>query len=556
MASVLCYLLLLGLTCWTAATETSKKTLQVVQVAESQKAFFSCMLDHALASSDLDLLWLGPRGKELLYVNVRHHHPNMSLNALWGLSIYRTFLQNTTWFTCKWNGMSGKPHVLPNRTSKYDSDNTQVEVEEYEKKGYEADGGNFSGHQESFTHSAMNPKYFPCDAPVQRNWTQGTLLWIQHDSPDQNMVLINMTIRRSVHCSLGVNESFISLILPSVTFEDAGNYSCQWKNQTCHFQLEVIAKTALGYMFVCLSSLACFLWLRQVIRARRQQMKLMSPARRRYFYAKRNKTYTSSRTMVSPANDDVTEQVDAFSYENVLPSIRAQRGQRLLQKGKILPNTLKMEDEEEYECPDSETELKSDDDDNYENTQEEVKQGDVVLNDVLIYENNKDEVKSDFYSGKPADSWYSNKTQQVLENMTQDQDPIAEDNENYINLEEECPMNSGAARLIAGLRLQLALDPPIDRQDGGSEPSTGSQSYEEMNGSLCPTASKLFHLHTNTSNEDDADSYENMESPTSLNSRREGTLDPHGEGILFGSRWQHISVPFGVDLRGGLLCSD
>lgn len=32
----------------------------------------------------------------------------------------------------------------------------------------------------------------------------------------------------------------------------------------------------------------------------------------------------------------------------------------------------------------------------------------------------------------------------------------------------------------------------------------------------------------------DADSYENMESPTSLNSRREGILDPHGEGMLRG----------------------
>ncbi|XP_013918972.1 PREDICTED: uncharacterized protein LOC106546593 isoform X2 [Thamnophis sirtalis] len=201
------------------------------------------------------------------------------------------------------------------------------------------------------------------------------------------------------------------------------------------------------------------------------------------------------------------------------PDMGAQRGQRLLQKGKILPNTLIMEDEEEYECPDSETELKSDDDENYENTQEEVKPGVVVLNDVLIYENNKDKVTFDLHNGNSDDSWYSNKTEQVLENLIQDQDPIAEDNENYINLEEECPTSSGAARLIAGLRLQLALDIHKDRQDGGSEPST------------------------------DADSYENMESPTSLNSRRDGILDPHGDNSPSGSRWQHISVPFGGDLR-------
>ncbi|KAM3823528.1 uncharacterized protein M6D78_018761 [Vipera latastei] len=185
------------------------------------------------------------------------------------------------------------------------------------------------------------------------------------------------------------------------------------------------------------------------------------------------------------------------------PEVGAQRGQRLLQKGKILPDTLKLEaDEEEYECPDSETELKSDDEEHYENAQEEVKPGDVTLNDVLIYENKKDKVKFDLRNGNLDGSWYSNKTEQILENLTQDQDPVVEDNENYINLEEECPMSSGTARLIAGLRLQLALDIHKDRQDGGSEPSTGSQSYEEMNGSLCPTASKLFHLHTNTSNEE------------------------------------------------------
>ncbi|XP_034279249.1 B-lymphocyte antigen CD19 [Pantherophis guttatus] len=577
MAPVLCYLLLLWLSYhWTTTTETPKETVQVIQATESQQVSLSCNLDHTLTSSDLELIWLGPKKNELLYVNVEYQHPEARLNAMWGLSIYRIVVQNTTWFTCNWNGQSGNRHVLPNRTSGDDSDNIQEKMKAYEKDHSNFSDGNNSfsylSHKESeqhqpqedFPRSAMDPEYFSCDAPVHRNWTEGTLLWIQHDSSDQNIVLINMTIRRSVRYSLNMNASLVSLILPRVTLEDAGNYSCQWKNQKCYFQLEVIAKTvvwhwmiwsvAMGYMIICLGSVFCFVRLRQVNRARRQQKKLMSHDRRRYFYAKRNKRCVSNRIMESAGNDDVTEQVDA--YENMPPDMGAQRGQRLLQKGKILPNTLKMEDEEEYECPDSETELKSDDDENYENTQEEVKPEDVVLNDVLIYENNKDKVTFELHNGNSADSWYSNKTEQVLENLTQDQDPIAEDNENYINLEEECPMSSGAARLIAGLRLQLALDIHKDRQDGGSEPSTGSQSYEEMNGSLCPTASKLFYLHTNTSNEEDADSYENMESPTSLNSRRDGILDKPGEHSPSGSRWQHISVPFGSDLRGGLLCSD
>ncbi|XP_058036718.1 B-lymphocyte antigen CD19 isoform X2 [Ahaetulla prasina] len=579
MAPVLCYLLLLWVSYhWTATTETTKETVQVIQVTESQQVSLSCKLDHTLTSSDLKLIWLGPKKNELLYVNVGYHHPEARLNAMWGLSIYR-IVQNTTWFTCNWNGQSGNHHVLPNRTSGDDSDGIQEKMKAYEKEDYEDHSGNFSDGNSSFPYvspkeserhqpqedllrSAMDPENFSCDAPVFRNWTEGTLLWIQHDSADQNTVLINMTIRRSVRYSLNMNGSLVSLILPRVSLEDAGNYSCQWKNETRYFQLEVIAKTvvwhwmiwstAMGYMIICFGSVFCFLRIRQVSRARRQQKKLMSHNRRRYFYAKRNKRCVFNRIMVSAGNDD--QQVDA--YENMPPDMGAQRGQRLLQKGKILPNTLKIEDEEEYECPDSETELKSDDDENYENTQEEVKPGDVVLNDVLIYENNQDKVKFDLHNGNSADSWYSNKTEVVLENLTQDQDPIAEDNENYINLEEECPMNSGAARLIAGLRLQLALDIHKDRQDGGSEPSIGSQSYEEMNGSLCPTASKLFYLHTNTSNEEDADSYENMESPTNLNSRRDGTLDKHGEDSPSGSRWQHISVPYGSDFRGGLLCSD
>ncbi|XP_029140896.1 uncharacterized protein LOC114922890 [Protobothrops mucrosquamatus] len=130
---------------------------------------------------------------------------------------------------------------------------------------------------------------------------------------------------------------------------------------------------------------------------------------------------TTMRTVVNVAD----KQVDA--YENVRPDVGVQRGQRLLQKGKILPNTLKMEDEEEYECPDSETELKSDDEENYENAQEEEKPGDVTLNDVLIYENKKDKVKFDLRNGNLDDSWYSNKTEQILENLTQDQDPIVEE---------------------------------------------------------------------------------------------------------------------------------
>ncbi|XP_033024287.1 B-lymphocyte antigen CD19 [Lacerta agilis] len=452
-----------------------------------------------------------------------------------------------------------------------DGDDKDPEDIEEEVKDSKRDAG--SGHQTDSPHPANGMESFPCDAPIPRNWTNGTLLWIQHDSMGKKTVLVTVSLWRSItnHLLL-MRTNDIILMLPAATSADAGNYTCQWKDQAHHFQLEVAAKpaawlqlgaqhwiiwtVALVHMIACLGCLFCFLWLRRAIRVRRQ-MKLKGPVRRRYFCAKRNRPHASNGVLVVPsAIEDVREQVDAFSYENVLPDAGPRRGCQLLQKGKILPNTTNMEDEdeEEYEHPDSETELKSDDDDNYENTQEEVKQGDAALNDISLYENRKDETKPGSQKWGSADPWYANNTQQSMKNLVQD--PLAEDSENYENLEEEVPVSPGAARLIAGLRRQLALDPHVDKQDGCSETSTGSQSYEEMNGSLCPTSSKVLHLHSNISNEEDADSYENMESPNSVNSRKEGNMDSCGEGIAFGLPRQHHSIPFGVDLRGGMLCSD
>ncbi|KAJ6654398.1 hypothetical protein lerEdw1_006991, partial [Lerista edwardsae] len=215
------------------------------------------------------------------------------------------------------------------------------------------------------------------------------------------------------------------------------------------------------------------------------------------------------------------------------------------------------EDEEEYECPDSETEIKNAgpflyannaqqgnknliqdplaEDDNYENTQEEVKQRDVNSCERSLYENRQEEMKSVSPTWGSAGPLYANNTQQDNKNLIQD--PLVEGNgsqddeetiqnnnsfrtkerspkissvegthaflcfpvdaENYENVEETVCLSPGAARLIAGL--QLALSSNLDKQDVGSEAST------------------------------DADSYENMESPNSFNSRKEDNLDPHGE---------------------------
>ncbi|XP_042330508.1 B-lymphocyte antigen CD19 [Sceloporus undulatus] len=545
MVSVLHYLLLLWLSSGGTATGAQETLIQVIKATESHTVFLPCPFDPALTSDYLDLTWVSPSGELLLYTYVRYLQSDARLGDMWGLLLYNTSRQDDVWFICKWNGIWGTNHTLTNKTDL----------------------------PQDISHPARHPEFFPCDASIPNNWTEASLSWVQHDSLAQETVLMKVEIWHSAHYRVSMRSNAIFLILPSVTSNDTGNYTCQWKDYKHHFQVEVMAKSgafwlvfghqhwiiwtvALGYIVVCLSFLFCYLWHRHAICARKKQMKLRSRARRGYFYAKRSKAHGSNGIVASPANQDGPEQVDVFSYENVLPVMVPRRnGRRLLQKGKILPNTINTEDEEEYECPDSETEHKSDDDDNYENTQEEVKQGEMLPKDTSLYENKNSKVKSGSHNWVSADVCYANKDPEAPKILPQD--PLDEaDGENYENLEEESPMSPGAMRLIAGLRIHLALDPPSDKQDGVSETSTGSQSYEEMNGSLSHTTTKPLHLHPNTSNEEDADSYENMESPNNFNSRQEGNLDPHAEGVAYGSPWQHRSIPFNVDLTGGRLCSE
>ncbi|XP_044304037.1 B-lymphocyte antigen CD19 isoform X2 [Varanus komodoensis] len=515
-------LLLLWLGWWGTATGAEEQLFKVVQATESHTVFLPCPFNSAFFSDFLELIWLNPSGEVLLSMSVKYHNSEVRLSSMWGLTYNYSSLDDDVWFTCSWNGISGKKH-------------------------------NLTGQQEDISGLKWNQESFRCDATIPSNWTQGTLLWIQHNRGGQE-VLMSVTIQRSPHNSLYISPAAITLILPSVTFKDAGNYTCQQKNQELLFQLEVKAKegvaqtvwlqflhqhwiiwsVTLGYVTVCLSLLLCFLQHRRSTHTRKHRMK-KSPIKRRYWHARQKKPHVPNGNLALQENEDGTDQVDAFSYENVLSSREPRSGRQLLQKGKILPKTTDMEDEEGYEFPDSETEFKSDDDENYENTQEEAKQENAVLNDAFTYANNKDKMSSGSHKWDSADLLYANNSQEALKSPAQVSPD--DDGENYENVEEESLMSPGAARLIAGLRLQLALDPPVDRQDGGSEASTGSQSYEEMNGSLCATESKALQLQPNTSNEEDADSYENMESPNSLSLRKECNLDPQGYGSSFGSVW-------------------
>ncbi|XP_077169271.1 B-lymphocyte antigen CD19 [Paroedura picta] len=565
-----------------------KESAQVVRATESNTVILPCTLGGlgpTPASNALNLIWQGPlRTMVMLQVNYHYPEPEAGPDMDWGLLIHNISRQDGTQVTCSGEGNPGLEVPVDDYSSEdtYDDRNPEEEND----TNYSSSGNNSSvvsvrdetSRIGSVAHTpragaplfrdfAQDGTPFPCNGSEDTNHTWTAVSWTPHNLTEP---ALSMRIWQVAPYRLQVGPDSISLLLPFVTSRDAGNYSCRWENQSQHFWLEVSARStvwwhfgkqhwiiwsvALGYVAICLGCFFGFLRFQRAFRAHRQKKKKKyhrilqggyllplishgSLVSRKLFHTQRDRAPVSVGIPLLSANGDGKEQGDAFSYENVCP-----RGRQLsLQKGNTLPTAATVEvppgdEDEEYECPDSEIEQKSDDEDNYENTQEEVKQEDVALNDGSPYENSKKG------SCGPANAWYVNPSQRSLQDLAQD--PVSEDADNYENVEMESSLSPGAARLIAGLRLHLALDPQVDKQDGGSEASTGSQSYEEMNATLSPTPSKVLH----TSNEEDADSYENMESPNSLNLWKESYLDPQGEGSVR----QNLSVSFGTDLGGGL----
>lgn len=100
-----------------------------------------------------------------------------------------------------------------------------------------------AGHKK-FLHSVWHPESFPCDVSISNNWTSGSLLWFQNDLWSQKTV-VNVTMWRSSSYWPWMRNNDISLLLPSVSSRDVGNYTCEVMNQTQsrYYSLEVTAKS-------------------------------------------------------------------------------------------------------------------------------------------------------------------------------------------------------------------------------------------------------------------------------------------------------------------------
>ncbi|XP_050811863.1 B-lymphocyte antigen CD19 isoform X1 [Gopherus flavomarginatus] len=604
MAQELHCLLLLTLLGWVAAAgiggpPRQGETARRVSATELKAAVLPCGGTGALYGdppTQLSLFWLwrGPRGQELLSLNVTLGEPpsrtRMGIGAQGSLVLPNVSTLDAGVYSCQWDGDSGgnvllnvpgsREHyisgtqggqvVLPcaagNATAvdwfrdanngthqfhhagpRHRPNSSALLIERLESGDagqYRCQAGNQNwtvhlhlGGEPSFSVLAGDTARLPCSGSMPGVWVQGSLAWKRLDPGISWQQLVELTARRygayKFQLALGMGAA---LVLPAVTIDQAGTYLCVQGNHSHAVELEVTARTggwqpwivgaaAFGYVAIGLASLFGYYQIRRALQTRRRRKRLMDPARR-FFKVTGNGAHTPYGNVLPLADTAGVRQTNAVPYENVALDARGQ-GRPVPAEGPI--STVESEDEEEYEHPDSEEEPAPEDGDGYENTNGDMKlcMGDKGSSDGACYENSLEE-------NRAGGNWASDAAHYT--NARQGpgaEDQVSEDSECYENTEEDsAPLSPGAVRLVTDLRMLLlgaCEEPERDRQDGHSEGSAGSQAYEEMAGALY--AAPVRHLRLrDCSQEEDADSYENMEGgPGCVLPSWEGSVELRGD---------------------------
>ncbi|XP_072454522.1 B-lymphocyte antigen CD19 isoform X2 [Notamacropus eugenii] len=345
-----------------------------------------------------------------------------------------------------------------------------------------------------------SPLWLSCEHPPS-SLTWGPTSWV-HWRPGKNISLLSLELGKG----LPVREFWVTgtegegalLILPQVVPQDTGSYLCKSGNFTIRIELKVISQSVwrwllgaggwkvpvvtLTYVSFCLGSLVGFLQVQKALLSRRKK-KRMTDRTRRFFRV------TSSGNESQSQYGNVLPMSGVSSLGNVrtmkwtpgfgeaTPSFqnRYRRDQETGTPG-LRPGQEDPEEEEGegYEEPDGEGAS-------------------------VAYENNQDQISQD-------DWGYENEEKRnvAAEEIEDDSFSTAESYENE-NKEMVSPVYTTTGFL-------LPKRPVWDTCREAS--SLGSQSYEDMRGILY-AAPQIRNLHPQPglSQEEDGDSYENMENP-------------------------------------------
>ncbi|XP_030064595.1 B-lymphocyte antigen CD19 isoform X2 [Microcaecilia unicolor] len=326
-----------------------------------------------------------------------------------------------------------------------------------------------------------------CNESLARNWRNCSLILRKNSSHVLLLTISRTTPERPWGFFL---HGSIFLLIPDVTLDDAGIYFCISRGQNYSVNMTVIPHPGWqqilgerywiilvvtgGSLMFCLCLFLLYLQIRQQIKAKK---KYQTDILRSFFKLSANGTLNQygnaspTNSGEDPNSTDLhfkdnslkVKDADSVFYENVDRQV-TMKDQRTLRVGFFSETS---EDEEFYESPDNDKDSQiSNDGDCYENTQEEIKEevADNVSTDGVCYENAVEDIPIFGQGQITTDVMICNHS---CQEATRD----------------------------------------LDRC---SEKSTGSQSYEDMQGETQVSPVTTLKPNSDRSLEDDADSYENM----------------------------------------------